>query len=77
MGGILIGHSMGGAIAVEAAKDIENLLGICLIDVVEGTAMDSLSAMQGVLRHRPQYFTSIQNAIGWRYLIASNYAFTV
>ena len=35
---LLIGHSMGGALAVHAAlsNEIDNLVGICVIDVVEG-----------------------------------------
>ena len=36
---LMIGHSMGGAIAVHAAaaNHIPSLLGLCVIDVVEGT----------------------------------------
>lgn len=35
---MMIGHSMGGAIAVHtaAAKHVPSLLGLCVIDVVEG-----------------------------------------
>lgn len=35
---MLIGHSMGGAIAVHSAASnlVPNLLGLCMIDVVEG-----------------------------------------
>lgn len=38
---ILVGHSMGGAIAVRAAatKQIGSLEGVIVIDVVEGTAL--------------------------------------
>jgi protein phosphatase methylesterase 1 len=46
-------------------KLIPSLLGIIVIDVVEGTAMESLSAMQSFLRSRPTHFKSIQNAIEW------------
>ena len=38
---------------------IRNLVGICVIDVVEGTAMDALSSMQSFLRGRPKSFPSI------------------
>ncbi|CAD5112135.1 DgyrCDS1374 [Dimorphilus gyrociliatus] len=64
---VLIGHSMGGAIAVHAAVNnhIPNLVGLCVIDVVEGTAMDALSHMQGVLRGRPKTFKSLEYAIEW------------
>ncbi|KPJ20941.1 Protein phosphatase methylesterase 1 [Papilio machaon] len=65
---ILLGHSMGGAIAVRAAHSpvIEQYIhGIAVIDVVEGTAMESLASMQGFLRGRPTHFKSIEHAIEW------------
>lgn len=63
---ILIGHSMGGAVAVEAAYLIPAVKGVCVIDVVEGTALESLSSMQSILRGRPSSFKSIEQAILWR-----------
>uniref|UniRef100_A0A8C6ZXQ0 Protein phosphatase methylesterase 1 n=1 Tax=Nothoprocta perdicaria TaxID=30464 RepID=A0A8C6ZXQ0_NOTPE len=64
---MLIGHSMGGAIAVHtaAANLVPSLLGLCMIDVVEGTAMDALNSMQNFLRSRPKTFKSLENAIEW------------
>ncbi|XP_077596764.1 protein phosphatase methylesterase 1 [Stigmatopora nigra] len=64
---MLIGHSMGGAIAVHtaAANLIPSLIGLCVIDVVEGTAMDALNSMQNFLRSRPNIFKSLENAIEW------------
>ncbi|KAH0546371.1 protein phosphatase methylesterase 1 [Cotesia glomerata] len=62
---ILVGHSMGGAVAVRAAEHIENLAGLTVIDVVEGTAMDALTSMQSFLRSRPTSFGSISQAIEW------------
>ncbi|XP_056267661.1 protein phosphatase methylesterase 1 isoform X2 [Pseudoliparis swirei] len=64
---MVIGHSMGGAIAVHtaAANHIPSLLGLCVIDVVEGTAMDALNSMQNFLRSRPKTFKSLENAIEW------------
>uniref|UniRef100_A0A8C3AGC7 Protein phosphatase methylesterase 1 n=1 Tax=Cyclopterus lumpus TaxID=8103 RepID=A0A8C3AGC7_CYCLU len=64
---MVIGHSMGGAIAVHtaAANLIPSLLGLCVIDVVEGTAMDALNSMQNFLRSRPKTFKSLENAIEW------------
>ncbi|KAB1272698.1 Protein phosphatase methylesterase 1, partial [Camelus dromedarius] len=55
---MLIGHSMGGAIAVHTASSslVPSLLGLCMIDVVEGTAMDALNSMQNFLRGRPKTF---------------------
>lgn len=63
---VLIGHSMGGAVAVRAAPLIPNLLGLAVIDVVEGTAMEALTSMQSFLRSRPLTFHSIAQAIEWR-----------
>ncbi|XP_049847292.1 protein phosphatase methylesterase 1 isoform X1 [Schistocerca gregaria] len=62
---ILIGHSMGGAIAVHvaAADLIPSLCGLVVIDVVEGTAMDALTSMQSFLRSRPTGFKSIEQAV--------------
>ncbi|PNF21074.1 Protein phosphatase methylesterase 1 [Cryptotermes secundus] len=64
---ILIGHSMGGAIAVHTASAnlIPSLIGLAVIDVVEGTALDALASMQSFLRGRPTHFTSLENAIEW------------
>ncbi|XP_055082414.1 protein phosphatase methylesterase 1 [Periophthalmus magnuspinnatus] len=64
---MIIGHSMGGAIAVHTASAnlIPSLIGLCVIDVVEGTAMDALNSMQNFLRSRPKTFKSLENAIEW------------
>ncbi|KAF5303213.1 hypothetical protein FQR65_LT08293 [Abscondita terminalis] len=64
---VLIGHSLGGAVAVEAAKLLDTVVGVCVIDVVEGSALDSLSSMQSILRGRPDTFISIEQAIQWSY----------
>lgn len=66
-GVLLVGHSMGGALAVHVAllDQIQNLLGICVIDVVEGTAMDALASMPTFLRSRPAKFKSLDYAIEW------------
>jgi len=61
---VLIGHSLGGAVAVAAAKE-GGVAGLVVIDVVEGTALESLTHMQGFLRSRPQQFRSISHAIEW------------
>ncbi|KAK3584372.1 hypothetical protein CHS0354_001296 [Potamilus streckersoni] len=64
---ILIGHSMGGAIAVHTAEKnlIPSLIGLVVIDVVEGTALEALSSMQNFLRGRPSLFKSLEHAIEW------------
>ena len=65
---ILIGHSMGGAIAVHtaASEQLSTLAGLIVIDVVEGTAMEALASMQSFLRSRPKHFPSLEQAIEWR-----------
>lgn len=64
---VLIGHSLGGAIAVDVAIHLKSVIALCVIDVVEGTALESLSCMQSILRGRPNSFKSIEHAIQWRY----------
>ncbi|KAJ3366334.1 hypothetical protein HDU91_001855 [Kappamyces sp. JEL0680] len=48
---ILLGHSLGGAVATQvmAAGLVKNVLGCGVIDVVEGTALESLSHMNSIL----------------------------
>ena len=57
-----------GAIAVHTVSSnlVPSLLGLCMIDVVEGTAMDALNSMQNFLHGRPKTFKSLENAIEWR-----------
>lgn len=61
---ILVGHSMGGAIAVHLAQDVP-ALGLIVIDVVEGTAIDALPAMEALLRGRPNHFRNKAHAVEW------------
>uniref|UniRef100_A0A7N0RBL7 Protein phosphatase methylesterase 1 n=1 Tax=Kalanchoe fedtschenkoi TaxID=63787 RepID=A0A7N0RBL7_KALFE len=62
---VLVGHSMGGSVAVHVAakKVISSLAGLVVVDVVEGTAMASLIHMQKILSNRVQFFPSIERAI--------------
>ncbi|XP_073995021.1 protein phosphatase methylesterase 1 isoform X2 [Rhodnius prolixus] len=64
---ILVGHSLGGSIAVHAGHhpNLKSLIGLVVIDVVEGTALSALSSMQSILRGRPQSFDSVEEAIRW------------
>ncbi|CAK5074259.1 unnamed protein product [Meloidogyne enterolobii] len=64
---ILIGHSMGGSIAINIANLslLPNILAVSAIDVVEGSAIASLTFMQQFLRDRPQTFVSMEKAIEW------------
>ncbi|TYZ60009.1 hypothetical protein PybrP1_002200 [[Pythium] brassicae (nom. inval.)] len=41
------------------------LVGVMVIDVVEGTAMASLSHMHGILDRRPRRFRSYPDAVAW------------
>ena len=69
---ILIGHSMGGGVAVQIASHPsikKRIRGLIVIDVVEGSALDSLSVMMNVLRRKPQEFYDYEDAIDWRYTI--------
>lgn len=52
---------MGGALAVHAVASgrIDKTVGIAVIDVVEGTAMEALNTMEHFLRSRPQKFGSV------------------
>lgn len=62
---VLVGHSMGGAIAVRlaASKRLETVVGLVVIDVVEGTAMSALPYMASWLRARPASFSSVERAV--------------
>lgn len=65
---ILMGHSVGGAIAVRSSllPDFgSDLSGLIVIDVVEGTALDALQSMQSFLRGRPKQFECLEKAIEW------------
>ncbi|KAK7580213.1 hypothetical protein V9T40_000842 [Parthenolecanium corni] len=64
---ILMGHSMGGAIAVHATYNycVPSVLALIVIDVVEGTAVDALASMQSFLRSRPTSFKSVKDAVTW------------
>ncbi|CEF67173.1 Protein phosphatase methylesterase 1 [Strongyloides ratti] len=64
---IMIGHSLGGAIAIHlGAKNIlPNLQALGVIDVVEGTALASLTTMRLILDKRPNSFSSVESAIQW------------
>ncbi|ESW29004.1 hypothetical protein PHAVU_002G036200 [Phaseolus vulgaris] len=70
---ILVGHSMGGSIAVHVAarRSLSTLAGLVVVDVVEGTAMASLIHMQKILSGRMQHFSSIEKAIEWSVKVGS------
>jgi pimeloyl-ACP methyl ester carboxylesterase len=64
---VLVGHSMGGSVMVNIAKHkmIKNVIGVVVLDVVEGTAIEALPNMNKILRNRPFKFKSLEEAIKW------------
>ncbi len=64
---------MGGSIATKSAAKIlgdlkdkpwsKQLLGLFVIDVVEGSAMDALPFMENIVTSRPQEFKSLQSVV--------------
>ncbi len=69
---------MGGALAARVCQFAEKnksfvVQGLCVIDVVEGSAMDALQCMTNVLRARPTAFTTKQKAIEWWFVYLFQY----
>ena len=67
VGVVLVGHSMGGALAALLAEagGVPGLLGLVVEDVVEGTALEALAGMHTVLQNRPKQFQSVEQAVEW------------
>ena len=55
---------MGGALAVHLSYEVPNS-GLVVIDVVEGTAIEALPAMEVLLRGRPEHFRTLNSAVEW------------
>ncbi|GAB0493080.1 hypothetical protein MMPV_004352 [Pyropia vietnamensis] len=66
---VVVGHSMGGAIAtrVVASGRLRSVVGLVVIDVVEGTAVQALPYMSSWLRSRSRSFATVPRAI--RYVV--------
>eukprot|EP01064_Diplonema_japonicum_P008083 TRINITY_DN15612_c0_g1_i1.p1 TRINITY_DN15612_c0_g1~~TRINITY_DN15612_c0_g1_i1.p1 ORF type:complete len:331 (+),score=84.46 TRINITY_DN15612_c0_g1_i1:53-1045(+) len=65
---MIVGHSLGGAVAASAANHpdlLPGLGGCAVVDVVEGTAIESLKHMKSILAKKPLSFTSLSKAIHW------------
>ncbi|RUO96134.1 hypothetical protein BC936DRAFT_142567, partial [Jimgerdemannia flammicorona] len=62
-------NSMGGSVVTDVAhKQLLkpfHVLGLAVLDVVEGSAMEALSSMLSYLRTRPTQFRSLEQAIEW------------
>ena len=72
---VVLGHSLGGAVAVKTCchifktefnKDLyDKIQGIIVVDVIEGSAMESLPFMKGVIEKRQNEFNTINEAISY------------
>ncbi|RXK39440.1 hypothetical protein M231_03273 [Tremella mesenterica] len=66
---LLMGHSMGAAPILASAPILQEkgykVVGVIVLDVVEGTAVEALPLMKGILSKRPQTFPSVIDAIHW------------
>ena len=63
---------MGGAVVVRSCPRLQEkqyrITGVCVLDVVEGSAVDALPHMHSLLNARPDGFGSIEEAIEWQYV---------
>lgn len=68
---VIVGHSLGGAQAIRLAfqshclSDIVKLCGLVVVDMVEGSALQSLPYMKSALEQMPKHFDSIAEAVSW------------
>lgn len=65
---LLVGHSLGGAVVTEVAKAGKlgsKLLGYAVLDVVEGSALETVKQMHTYLATRPSSFPTVEAAIDW------------
>ena len=62
---VLVGHSLGGALACHAAARLGSLAGLLVLDCVEGTALDSLETMAAAAAAIPQRFRDSADALSW------------
>jgi protein phosphatase methylesterase 1 len=65
---LLVGHSLGGAVVTHAAKSGRlgtKVMGYAVLDVVEGSALDTIKQMSTYLASRPTSFESLERAIEW------------
>jgi pimeloyl-ACP methyl ester carboxylesterase len=64
---VLVGHSMGGAMAIHATLALPKgkVQALVVLDVVEGTAVEALPNMMKIVYARPQKFADVKSAIFW------------
>lgn len=65
----IMGHSLGGAVVARALSGNKpaqsRISGVIIVDIVEGTALLSLSHMNEYLKKRPNYFPEREDAVAW------------
>lgn len=72
---IILGHSLGGAVAVKTCVNIfktefnqdlyTKIQGLIVIDVIEGSAMEALPYMKSVIEKKQNEFNSVNEAISY------------
>ncbi|KXN82981.1 Protein phosphatase methylesterase 1 [Leucoagaricus sp. SymC.cos] len=66
---LLVGHSMGGSVVVQACPGLlerkYKITGVAVLDVVEGSAIEALPHMHSLLNARPEGFDSVEEAVEW------------
>ncbi|KAG8890425.1 dual specificity protein kinase yak1 [Tulasnella sp. 332] len=69
---LLLGHSMGGTVLVRASPVLQEakykISGVIVLDVVEGSALEAMPMMRGLLGSRPTGFDSVEEAVQWHVL---------
>jgi len=66
---LLVGHSMGGSVIVRASTPLlaakYKIVGVAVLDVVEGFTLEALPHMHNLLDSRPDVFDTQEDAIRW------------
>ncbi|KAG9031782.1 Protein with carboxyl methyl esterase activity [Tulasnella sp. JGI-2019a] len=66
---LLLGHSMGGTVLVRASPILQQakfkISGVTVLDVVEGSALEAMPMMRGLLASRPAGFNALEEAVEW------------
>jgi protein phosphatase methylesterase 1 len=65
---LLAGHSLGGAVVANVAAEgllAPHLVGVCVVDVVEGAVDDALRFSLAYAASRPPMFRSLADAVDW------------
>jgi protein phosphatase methylesterase 1 len=69
---VLVGHSMGGAIATKLAVEYQNkggvIAGLIVVDIVEEQAISAIPNMQAIINQKPKSFENVEKAIEWAFL---------